>query len=129
MKKNPVGRPKKQLTEEEYSRLIEMIRIQCTQAEICRIYKMDEDTLNRIISERGDAENFSELYKKNQDEGKASLRRMQWKAAEGGNPTMLVWLGKQVLGQRDKQEITGVDGNPLQIERIERVILDVNTAN
>jgi hypothetical protein len=129
MKKNPVGRPKRELTDEEYNRLLEMIRIQCTQVEICRIYKMDEDTLNRIIADRGEAENFSELYKKNQDEGRASLRRMQWKLAESGNPTMLVWLGKQVLGQRDKQEITGVDGNPLQIERIERVILDGNVAN
>ena len=30
---------------------------------------------------------------------------MQWKAAEAGSHTMLVWLGKQVLGQTDKQEV------------------------
>jgi hypothetical protein len=33
---------------------------------------------------------------------KASLRRIQWKLAEAGNATMCVWLGKQLLGQRDK---------------------------
>jgi len=113
-KTGPKG-PSKPMSDKEFEQLVNMIRIQCTQAEICRIYKMDEDTLNRIIAERGEAENFSELYKKNQDEGKASLRRMQWKAAEGGNATMLVWLGKQVLGQRDKQEITGADGDPIQM--------------
>jgi hypothetical protein len=35
-----------------------------------------------------------------------SLRRMQWQAAENGNPTMLVWLGKQYLNQKDKAEQT-----------------------
>lgn len=37
--------------------------------------------------------------------GKASLRRMQFKSAEDGNVTMQIWLGKQMLGQRDKSEI------------------------
>ena len=26
---------------------------------------------------------------------------MQWKAADRGNVTMLIWLGKQVLGQSE----------------------------
>ena len=26
---------------------------------------------------------------------------MQWKAAEAGVPVMLIWLGKQMLGQAD----------------------------
>ena len=30
---------------------------------------------------------------------------MQWKAADKGNVTMLIWLGKQVLGQAEKQEV------------------------
>ena len=39
------------------------------------------------------------------EEGKAakceSLRRAQLKVAEGGNATMLIWMGKQLLGQKD----------------------------
>ena len=35
---------------------------------------------------------------------------MQWQAAENGNPTMLVFLGKQYLGQKDKIE-SKVDAN------------------
>ena len=31
---------------------------------------------------------------------------MQWKSAEDGNVTMQIWLGKQVLGQAEKQEVT-----------------------
>ena len=67
-------------------------------------------------------DNFEALYKKHQGEGKASLRRAQWKAAQDGNPTMLVWLGKQMLGQRDKQEITGDNGGALQISITRRII-------
>ena len=33
--------------------------------------------------------------------GRASVRRAQFKALEAGDRTMLVWLGKQYLGQRD----------------------------
>lgn len=34
-----------------------------------------------------------------------TLRRLQWKAAEGGNATMLIWLGKQLLGQKDSSHV------------------------
>jgi hypothetical protein len=36
--------------------------------------------------------------------GKATLRRLQWQGAVDGNPTMLIWLGKQMLGQVDRTE-------------------------
>jgi hypothetical protein len=34
-----------------------------------------------------------------------SLRRKQLEVALGGNIAMLIWLGKQFLGQTDKQDI------------------------
>ena len=49
-----------------------------------------------------------------QGKGRASLRRRQFKAANDGNPTMLIWLGKQYLGQADKQEVSGKNGGPIQ---------------
>lgn len=39
------------------------------------------------------------------ESGKASLRRLQWKAANAGNTTMLVWMGKQYLSQTDRQDL------------------------
>ena len=47
--------------------------------------------------------------------GRATLRRLQWKGAEDGNATMLVWLGKQLLGQKDAIAHTGADGGPVMI--------------
>jgi len=48
---------------------------------------------------------------------------MQWEAAKKGNVTMMIWLGKQLLGQRDQMEHSGPDGGPVSIARIERVIV------
>lgn len=103
-KRGPKG-PSKLLSDNDFQRLLNMVRIQCTQTEICSILGMSDTTLNRRLQERG-YENFLDLYKKHNDEGRMSLRRMQWQAAENGNSTMLVWLGKQYLGQKDKQEQT-----------------------
>src|SRR3954447_22356974 len=36
--------------------------------------------------------------------GRISLRRAQLQAAHSGDRTMLIWLGKQLLGQTDKVE-------------------------
>jgi hypothetical protein len=33
---------------------------------------------------------------------------LQWNAAEKGSTPMLIWLGKQILDQKDKQELTEV---------------------
>lgn len=120
--KNRGGRPRKELTDEDFAMLVGMIKIQCTQVEICDILGMTPETLNTRLQERGEG-SFSTLYEKNQSEGRASLRRMQWKAASDGNPTMLIWLGKQVLGQRDKMEHTGKDGGPIQTQDVTEAAL------
>jgi hypothetical protein len=61
---------------------------------------------------------FLRIHKKGMETGRASLRRLQYAAAQAGNPTMLIWLGKQVLGQRDKHDVetTGKDGAPIKTE-------------
>ena len=77
--------------------------IMCTQSEIASLLGVSLSTLEH------DPE-FLRIHKKGMEQGKASLRRMQYGAAKNGNATMLIWLGKQYLGQNDKQEITGLMG-------------------
>ena len=91
------GRPKKELDIEIIQKLAS---IMCTNVEIAQVVGCHPDTL---------ADNFSEYLKKGREEGKISLRRLQWTKAQNGNTTMLIWLGKQWLGQKDKIETT--DGN------------------
>ena len=44
-----------------------------------------------------------------------SILQKQYDLAMAGNPTMLIWLGKQYLNQKDKQEHSGPDGGPIAI--------------
>ena len=50
-------------------------------------------------------EKAREIWDLNQHHGRASLRRMQFKAAEQGNATMQIWLGKQYLDQKDHRQL------------------------
>ena len=127
-KRGPKG-PSKPLSEEDFQRLLNMVRIQCTLSECCSILGMSDTTLNRRLKERGE-DNFEAFYRRHNDEGRMSLRRMQWQSAENGNPSLLIWLGKQYLNQRDKSnlEVTGEDGGAI-ITRIERVIVDPTDTN
>lgn len=47
---------------------------------------------------------FSNIITKGHENYNTKLREAQSKAAMNGNVTMLIWLGKQYLGQVDKQE-------------------------
>lgn len=111
-KKKP-GRPRKVIDWELVSKLC---HIQCTGPEIAAVLSIDEDTLTNACK-RDHKVLFQDWARGNREGGKASLRRMQWKAAEGGDRTMLVWLGKNVLGQADKQEIAQHNtGEPTKIQ-------------
>ena len=49
---------------------------------------------------------YSESIKKGHQVWNGSLRRAQYEAAMKGNATMLIWLGKQYLGQRDSPDLS-----------------------
>jgi len=106
---NKGGAPIKEIN---FEALDNLINIQCTGEECASVLGVDYDTLNARIKDKG-YDGFSDYFDKKRGKGKASLRRLQWKTAEEGNPTMLIWLGKQWLQQTDKQEITGKDGKDL----------------
>ena len=109
---NAGGRPKKVFDQKTFEGLCQIL---CTKDEICSIFGCNEQTLTQWCEEVYDGVGFCDIYKKLSDGGKASLRRMQFKTAMGGNPTLLIWMGKQFLNQSDKQELTGKDGNDLNI--------------
>lgn len=83
-----------------------LLRIQCTGEEIAGAIGVSYDTLERRCKEDNDCK-FADYSEQKRMGGRASLRRMQWKTADSGNPTMQIWLGKQMLGQRDKMEVEG----------------------
>lgn len=105
------GRPKIQL---DYPLIEKLAHIQCTEQEIASILNVSTRTLQR------DKE-FCRIYKNGIDNGKSSLRRLQWKAAENGNATMQIWLGKQYLGQREPKQEIEFDTNKELIDQISQL--------
>jgi hypothetical protein len=86
--------------------------IGCTKEEIAALLGISRMTFHRHMEKN---EALQEVFERGADKGRATLRRLQWKGAEDGNATMLVWLGKQLLGQRDSIAHTGADGGPVMI--------------
>ena len=78
--------------------------IMCTEQEICGFFGTSHDTLNRWCHQEYNM-TFTEIWEKKSSLGKISLRRIQFKQAET-NPSMAIWLGKQILGQTDQVETT-----------------------
>lgn len=72
--------------------LFDLASIHCTMEEIAKIVNCSVDTLEN---------RYSEVIKAGKAEGRASLRRMQFECAKTGNASMLIWLGKQLLGQKE----------------------------
>jgi len=66
--------------------------IGCTDSEIARWFDLQESTLKY---------NFSDILAKGREDVKMTLRRAQLQLALSGNATMLIWLGKNMLGQQD----------------------------
>lgn len=107
-KRKKMGRPKIKLN---YGVIEKLALIQCTQAEIASFLGVSTRTLERD-------ENFCQIYKKGLEKGQMSLRRLQFRKAQEGNVPMLIWLGKQYLGQRDKAELSGDQTNPIGVTSV-----------
>jgi len=82
-----------------------MCKIQCTGEEIASVLDINYETLERACK-REKGIKFVDYIGQKKLGGKASLRRNQWKLAQDGNATMLVWLGKNMLDQTDKSEVS-----------------------
>ncbi len=107
-----MGRPLKVI---DWKTVVNLCELQCTGEEIASVIEVDYDTLNTACK-REHGKSFSDYFEEKRAGGKVSLRRAQFKTAtEDGNPAMLIWLGKQMLGQKDisRQENTGPDGKRL----------------
>jgi len=99
----PRGRPKIRVS---IRMLRSLANIHCTYEEMARILNIGVSTLER---------NYGNLVNEERAKGTMSLRRAQFKSAKKGSVTAQIWLGKQLLGQKDKVEHTGPGGSPLQI--------------
>lgn len=95
--KPKIGRPRKIIKQDEFEKLC---GLQCTQEEICGWFGVHSDTLTKWCKETYEGRTFSEAFKVYSQDGKISLRRHQFRLAEK-SAAMAIFLGKNILGQRD----------------------------
>ena len=84
--------------------------IQCTDYEIALVMGVSAKTIER---RKADDPAFLSAYEKGRSSGRMSLRKWQFESAKNRNTTMLIWLGKQYLGQSDKADMTS-GGQPFR---------------
>jgi hypothetical protein len=103
----------------DHEELEKLAGIHCTMIEMATFFDCSVDTLER---------NYAEPIKKGKEKGKISLRRLQYQAAQKGNITMMIWLGKQLLGQKDisRLELTDIPDEVFQKEAERRLKLVEN---
>lgn len=78
--------------------MLSLAQVGCTDEEIASHLDCSPDTLTR---------RYADLLKKGRAQLRMSLRRAQVKKALAGDNTMLIWLGKILLGQKEpRTEIT-----------------------
>ncbi len=88
------GRPRVEIDE---AVLFELAKIHCTLDEMGHILGCAAS----VLSTR-----FSNVIEDAKAQGRASLRRSMYLKAKDGNVQILIWLGKNVLGQADRQDVT-----------------------
>jgi len=97
----------------DLEQLEKLCALQCTDVEIAAWFQVSL----RTIEKRRRLPKFADAMQRGRAKGRISVRRHQMKLLEAGNATMAVWLGKQLLGQRDviTAEHVGSGGGPIQV--------------
>lgn len=94
-----MARPRIEIDKNE---LMKIAKLQPTDAEVAAFFSISRDTWYERCKEDPEPK---EILSNAREAHKISLRRLQWQAAENGSIPMMIWLGKQYLGQSDKQQV------------------------
>lgn len=107
------GRPRKDLDE---NLVMNMAVSGCTYTEIARATGVDPETIARRYA--------SQIDMKRAEYAWQIRERQNFEAVINGNPTMLIWLGKNVLGQKDRTEVSAPGGGAAFVVNIANVNYD-----
>jgi hypothetical protein len=108
-----MARPKAHIDWDEVGRLLQA---GCDGVQCAAYFGMDNETLYNRCKEDLNM-GFTEFLRQNRQKGDALLYAKQFESAlKDKDRGMLIWLGKQRLGQREKQDIAVTE---LPIIRIE----------
>jgi len=118
--KRPVGRPKIEINLDELERLS---ALNCTMPELAAYFRVPLRTLEDRYTNDPD---IRATINRGREVGKLSVRRKQMQIMNDMNSaTMAIWLGKQLLGQRDKHDVITEDRGETALNEAFSVIEDL----
>lgn len=106
-----MGRPVIDFDWEAFDRLC---MLHCTAVEIAAYFDCSVDTVERRVKEKFGL-TFAEVFNVKSGKGKVSLRRKQYEVAMSGDRAMLIWIGKNWLGQSEPREPESSDQSLSQL--------------
>lgn len=114
------GKPPAEIDIKQLETLAQM---HCTVQEAAAVFKCSIRTLWRYLDPEARDPSYREAWERGQHAGKASLRRLQWKHANGTGSSavqMTIHLSKHWLGETEKAalELTGANNGPIQHEDV-----------
>jgi hypothetical protein len=106
--------------------------LHCTQDELATYFGCDRALITRRFQKQPE---LRAAYERGQVAGKVSIRRRQVELAQRGNVGMLIWLGKQLLGQIENPgtvvnvgAFAQVNADPRSEEEIKAHMVDMQRA-
>jgi len=97
-----MGRPRKEI---DWDLVDDYLRAHCDGTGIANVLGIAADTLYLACKNKFNM-TFSAYSAIKKSEGIELIRKKQFDLAMSGNSSMLVWLGKQYLGQQEKRELS-----------------------
>ena len=89
----------------DWERVDELLEADCEGTEIAAHLGIVPDTLYKRCQEDNKLR-FSDYLQQKKASGNSILKEAQFKLAKEGDKVMLIWLGKQRLGQAEKQDLS-----------------------
>lgn len=112
-----MARPKLQI---DWQQVGEMLKCGSSATSIAIGLGISTDTL--YVRSKSDLNlDFSAFSQQKKAQGNDLLRQKQFELAMSGNVPMLIWLGKNRLGQADKQEVKTVELKPVDDQKNDRL--------
>ena len=96
-----MGRPPDAENKIDLAELKDLMKFCPSRKEVSDWFDVSDSTITRFIDKYLGC-TFDELRDKSFVRTKIALKRAQIKKALSGDNTMMIWMGKQLLGQRDK---------------------------
>ena len=129
--KKPNGRPPGSIKADlDIKELEKLAALHCTYEEAAAWLGVTKRTFITYM----EREEVRDAWERGQGRGRVSLRRIQYQLAEKGNAPMAIFLGKNLLGQRDRFD-TEEEGDPTKdaarrikgaLDAIESAVVDTD---